>query len=141
VEITCRRKAEFTTIYLNGRLAVSPGETELLALRSIVAGLVADRQVILAFQMAGLVSIDARGLGELVQIYQTLHAAGGELMLVAPPAAVRRMLAITRLDTIFPLFDSEFDAVRVACRTKALPNNERPARHRYAAPQSAASAL
>lgn len=141
MEIACRRKGEFTTIDLIGRLAVSPGETELLALRSTITRLVAEKRIFVALQLAGLASTDARGLGELVLIYQTLHAAGGELMLVAVPAAVRRMLAVTRLDTVLQLYDSEFDAMRAACRTKALPNDTGPSGSPKSALQSAASAL
>ena len=112
MEIRCRRKREVTILDLAGRLMVSPGDTELLALRSTIAELVAEGRVWVSVCLTGLASIDARGLGELVFTLMTLRARGGDLMLVAPTAAVRKMLAVTRLDTIFPLSDSELEATR-----------------------------
>jgi anti-sigma B factor antagonist len=112
MEISCRRKREVTILDLAGRLRVSPRETELLTLRSTIAELVAEGRVWVALRLTGLASIDARGLGELVFTLTTLRARGGDLMLIAPTAAVRKMLAVTRLDTVFSLYDSELEATR-----------------------------
>jgi anti-sigma B factor antagonist len=112
MEIRCRRKSEVTILDLAGRFTVSPRETELLTLRSTIAELVAEGRVWVALRLTGLASIDARGLGELVFTLTTLRARGGDLMLIAPTAAVRKMLAVTRLDTVFSLYDSELEATR-----------------------------
>ena len=112
MEIRCRRKREVTILDLAGRLMVSPGDTELLALRSTIAELIAEGHVWVSLCLTGLASIDARGLGELVFTLMTLRARGGDLMLIAPTGAVRKMLAVTRLDTVFSLSDSELEAMR-----------------------------
>ena len=112
MEIRCRCKREVTILDLAGRLMVSPGDAELLTLRSTIAELVAEGRVWVALSLTGLASIDARGLGELVSTLMTLRAHGGNLMLIAPTAAVRKMLAVTRLDTVFSLYDSELETTR-----------------------------
>jgi anti-sigma B factor antagonist len=112
MEINCRYKGEVTILDLAGRLSVSPGETELLTLRSTIAELVVEGRVWVALCLTGLSSIDARGLGELAFTLTTLRARGGDLMLIAPTAAVRKMLAVSRLDTVFSLYDSELEAMR-----------------------------
>jgi anti-anti-sigma factor len=112
MNISCRCKGEVTILDLAGRLSVSPGETELHALRSTIAELIAERRVWVALRLTDLTSIDARGLGEFVFTLTTLRERGGELMLIAPTVAVKKMLAVTRLDTVFPLYDSELEATR-----------------------------
>jgi anti-sigma B factor antagonist len=112
MEISCRCKGEVTILDLAGRFRVSPGETEILTLRSTVADLVAEGRVCVALHLTGLASIDARGLGELLHTLTTLRARGGDLMLIAPTAAVKKVLAVTRLDKVFPLCDSELEATR-----------------------------
>jgi anti-anti-sigma factor len=112
LEITCRRLGLLTILDLRGQCAVSPDEAETTALRSTIRRLVAEGWVHVVANLAALKSVDARGLGELVLTHQTLEAAGGELTLVAPNAAIRKMLAVTRLDTILRLCDSESEMVR-----------------------------
>jgi hypothetical protein len=64
-----------------------------------------------ALNVAGLTGIDARGLGELVFTLTALRRCGGDLTLVAPTQALRRLLAVTRLDSVLPFCDSEIEAI------------------------------
>ena len=115
MEITCRRLGRLTILDLRGQCAVSPDEAETTALRSTIRRLVAEGWVHVVANLAALKSVDARGLGELVLTHQTLEAAGGELTLVAPNAAIRKMLSVTRLDTVLRLCDCESEVVRRFC--------------------------
>jgi anti-sigma B factor antagonist len=112
MEISCRHKGKATILDLSGRLQVSAGETELLKLRSTIAELVKSGRVWVGLGLTGLGSIDARGLGDLVLALTTLRAHGGDLMLITPTALVKKMLAVTRLDTVFPIYTSELEAMR-----------------------------
>jgi anti-anti-sigma factor len=106
VEIRCTFNGGVAILDLTGRFVVSPGETEILPLRAAVTALIAEGRTLVALNLAGLAAIDARGLGELVFTLKTLRSCGGNLMLIAPPPAVRRLLAATKLDAILPLCDS-----------------------------------
>jgi anti-sigma B factor antagonist len=110
MEITRRLKADLTILGLTGRCVVSSGENELVELRSAIVTCMLDGRPLVALDLKGLASIDARGLGELVFAYRMLRGAGGGLALVAPTPTVRRMLAVTRLDTVLPLCESVAEA-------------------------------
>jgi anti-anti-sigma factor len=114
MEIARRSKADLTILGLTGRCQVSSGESELIELRSAIVESMLEGRPLVALDLKGLASIDARGLGELVFAYRMLRGAGGGLALVSPTATVRRMLAITRLDTVLPLCESEAEAASLA---------------------------
>lgn len=103
MEITARFVNGVAVLDLSGHFVVSPGESEILPLRSIVRTLVADGHRRVALNLAGLASIDARGLGELAFVFTTLRHVGGDLTLIAPTPKVRKMLAVTKLDGVLPL--------------------------------------
>ena len=125
MEITRRSVGGVTILNLIGRLAVSSGETEIVPLRTAIRDLIAEGRVNVTLDLAGLAYIDARGLAELVLALVALRRHGGELMLVAPTGRVRRMLTITRLDTVFALYDSEPDAIGSTRRSEAAPRGLR----------------
>ncbi len=112
VDIARRFRGGFTVLDLTGRLVVSPGEGEIQPLRSAIRALIAEARVDIAFNLAGLTNIDARGLGELVFTRSVLRGHGGDLALVAPSETVRKLLHVTRLDRIFRVYSCEVDAVR-----------------------------
>jgi anti-sigma B factor antagonist len=56
-------------------------------------------------------SIDSAGVGALVWKYRSVTGKGGAFKLLRPSRRVRTVLEITRLDTIFQMFDSEAEAV------------------------------
>jgi len=132
VDMTCRIAGDIAILDLAGRFVVSPGETEIVPLRSVVRKLIADQRILLALNLRSLAAIDARGLGELVSTLTTLRRCGGELILIAPTAVVTKMLAVTRLDRVFPSCDSELEAVRRLRRTVPARENRSRANDRGA---------
>ncbi len=89
---------------LDGR--VSLGETNRQvheALREAVAE--GKKNVVL--NMAKVSAVDSSGLGELVAGYSTLSAAGGSLKLINLPERVTDIMTITKLYTVFDIYDSE----------------------------------
>jgi len=101
MDIIQRRREGFTVLALRGRLGVSPDESEIRPFRAIVDGLIAEGRVTVALDLSALLSIDARGLGELAFTLVRLRKRGGDLTLLAPSASLRKLLAVTRLDTVF----------------------------------------
>jgi anti-sigma B factor antagonist len=91
---------------LTGRCSVGPGEEELLEFRSTIERLIAEGQTRVAVDLRALQSLDARGLGELVTAWRLLSAAGGSLLLRNPNQHVKKLLAVTRLDTVLPVHDA-----------------------------------
>jgi anti-sigma B factor antagonist len=55
--------------------------------------------------------IDSSGLGELVRSYTTLANQGGKLKLLKLQAKVHDLMQITKLVTVFEVYDNEMAAV------------------------------
>ncbi len=55
--------------------------------------------------------VDSCGLGTMVQAYVSAHRAGGSVKLMNITPRVRQLLTITRLMTVFELYQPEARAV------------------------------
>jgi anti-sigma B factor antagonist len=96
-----------TVVYCSGRIVF--GE-EAADLRERVKEMLATiRQVVL--NLGGVSYIDSGGLGTLVGLYTSARAAGGEIKLANLTQRVRDQLQITKLVTVFEVFESEEKAV------------------------------
>ena len=61
--------------------------------------------------LARVPSMDCGGLGALLDGYNTMRAAGGEMRLAAVTKRINELLVITRLLTVFDTFDSVEKAI------------------------------
>ena len=75
------------------------GETEIL--RRAVGSLPNTDAVILDF--ARVTTLDAHGLGVMLELRQQAQAKGVRLKLMNVPRLINRVLEISRLDTVFPI--------------------------------------
>jgi anti-sigma B factor antagonist len=107
-----------TILHLEGRLVTQ--SKPVPSLRAIVGDLVRQGRLVVLLDMTAVTDIDAHGLGALVSSLTTLERHGGQMALVAPSDRIRRLLAITRLDTVFAIYDSEPEAL-VRCRPTVAP--------------------
>jgi anti-sigma B factor antagonist len=120
MEMTWRFVNGVVLLDLKGRLTTGAADLGRGSLRVAVAELTAGGCVDIALNLAGLTALDAGGLGELVLALRAAREHGGRLTLVAPLPRVRRMLAVTRLDTVFDVCGTE--AELRARRTVPLPD-------------------
>jgi anti-sigma B factor antagonist len=83
---------------------------ESTALRSLVKNLLNDsRQMVL--DLAEVTHIDSGGLGTLVSVYASARKVGGEIKVARLGDHARELLQITRLMTLFEIFDKTEDAI------------------------------
>ena len=101
MDISLRSAGAVSVLHLTGRLIVGADERELVPLRTTIGGLINAGHLDIVVDLSGLTHIDARGLGELAMAMKSVDVAGGRLALSAASAPVARMLAVTRLDTVF----------------------------------------
>jgi anti-sigma B factor antagonist len=94
---------------LNGRIVV--GE-ETAALREKVKGLLAEGRKKLVLDLKDVTAIDSSGLGTLVASYSSAKSAGATLRLCNLGSRNNELLQMTKLVTVFEVFNSEEDAVR-----------------------------
>ena len=69
-----------------------------------------NKQIVL--NLGGVNYIDSGGLGTLVSLYSTARNAGGAIKLASLTQRVGDLLQVTKLLTVFDVYDSEEQAVR-----------------------------
>ena len=92
---------------LKGRLTVG----EASAVREKVSAVAAAGSVNVVLNLEHVEYIDSTGLGALVICFTSLKKAGGALKLVNPNKRNVELLLLTKLHTIFEVFNDEQDAV------------------------------
>ena len=65
----------------------------------------------LVLDLRGVTYIDSAGLGLLVAKYVSVRRTGGDVRLVHVTARSNQLLSITKLATVFRMFESEAEAV------------------------------
>jgi anti-sigma B factor antagonist len=108
IRITERRVDDVTILELDGRLVLEEGE---IPLRDSVDRLVAEGRNRIVLDLRQVTRLDSAGIGMLVCKYMTALRRGGALKLLHPTMKAEELLHITRLSTVFEVFESEADAV------------------------------
>lgn len=108
LEIQQREREGITILDLNGRLIV--GEP-VAAFRERVRELLDSNTVNVILNLAEVDYIDSTGLGGLVISFTTLKKAGGSLKLLKANQRNIELLVLTKLTTVFEVFEDEQDAV------------------------------
>ena len=104
-----RRIGDVTILQLIGRLELETGD---LILRDTINHLVEEGQVKLVLDMKDVTRLDSAGIGMLVSKYLTVRRAGGTIKLLHPTERTDHLMDITKLTTVFQVFDDEVSAVR-----------------------------
>src|SRR5262245_9036586 len=98
---------EVSVVHLSG--VIYFGE-ESAALRLFIKDLlVRSRQIVI--DLAGVTHIDSGGLGTLVALHASARKSGGEIKLANLTNHPKEVLQITKLVTIFEIFDRAEDAI------------------------------
>jgi anti-sigma B factor antagonist len=97
-----------TIVDCNGRIVF--GEESAL-LRDTLKKLIAENSQII-LNLGGVTYIDSGGLGTLVALYTTAHNAGGSVKLANLTQRVGDLLQVTKLLTVFEVYDSEEKALQ-----------------------------
>ena len=108
MEITERAVGDVTVLRLKGRMILDEGETPL---KAAVEGLLQHGRDNVLLDMADVSYIDSAGVGMLVSKYVSVHRHGGMLKLARVPARVARVLQVTKLLSVFLVFDTEAEGV------------------------------
>ena len=94
---------------LSGKLALGDGDG---LLKDKVHSLVFQGSKEVALNLANLSYIDSAGLGELIAAHSTITRNGGHIKVFNLTKRVSDLLAITKVLTVFDVFDSEQEALK-----------------------------
>src|SRR5579862_8677994 len=107
--INDRAAGDITVIDVGGRITIDDGAD---LFRDTVRGLLRDGRAKLILNFKDGSYIDSTALGEIVRSYTSATRKGGTLKLLNVPPRVHELLVVTRLLSVFDLFDDETEAVR-----------------------------
>ena len=109
LRITSREVDGVSVIEMEGRIVL--GE-ESNALRERVKGLLADNKKKIVLNMGNVTYIDSAGLGTLVAAFHSARTQGATLKLSNLGTKFQEVLQVTKLMTVFEVFDTEAAAVQ-----------------------------
>jgi len=109
-----RQEGDVTIVDLNGKITL--GESSGV-LRDELNSLLAMGRKSIIVNMANVSYVDSAGLGELVGKYTTATNQGGSIKLLHLQGKMKDLLQITKLHTIFPIFEDEKEAIASFAKT------------------------
>src|SRR4026208_871476 len=99
-----RQAGDVTVLDMDGKITIGDGS---VALRSAVKRLLEEGKKKVLLNLAGVGYIESSGIGELVSSYPSINNASGQLKLLNLTQKLQDLLTITKLLTVFDVYDSE----------------------------------
>ena len=82
-----------------------------ITLRNDIRSLIEKGNKKILLNLAGVKNIDSSGIGELVSSYTAIGKEGGQLKLLNLTQKLQDLLTITKLLTVFDVYESEEEAL------------------------------
>ena len=108
MKIEIRTVGDVRILDCSGKITLGEGT---MAVRNTVRDILKDNGKKIILNLANVNYIDSSGIGELVSTYTTVTNNGCQLKLLSLTKKIQELLAITKLLTVFQVFDSEAIAV------------------------------
>ena len=102
--ITQRRSGPVVILDLVGQIRLGQGNINL---HKTLRDLVHSGEIQILLNLEEVSTIDSSGLGELIAGFASLEKSGGELKLLRLTERVTELMVITKLLTVFDVFDNE----------------------------------
>jgi anti-sigma B factor antagonist len=109
VKLTTRQVGDVTVVDAVGRITLGEGASTF---RDTVRELAAGGHKKMLLNLGEVSYIDSSGIGEMVSGFTTVANQGGQLKLLNLTKRVKDLLKITKLYTVFEVFDDEAAAIR-----------------------------
>jgi anti-sigma B factor antagonist len=109
VKLSNRQVGDVTVVDAAGRITLGEAAS---AFRDTIRDLAAKGNKKLLVNLSEVSYIDSSGIGEMVSSYTTVTNHGGQLKLLGLNKRVKDLLQITKLYTVFEVFDDEASAIR-----------------------------
>lgn len=103
-----RQAGDVVVLDLDGKITIGEGS---IALRSGVRRLLEENKKKILLNLAGVGYVDSSGIGELVSSFSSVSREGGQLKLLNLTQKIQDLLAITKLLTVFDVYEDESSAV------------------------------
>lgn len=108
LKMTTREMNDITIVDLSGQLTMGEASASL---RDEVRDEIGHGARKIVLNLAGITYIDSSGLGELTSAYTSVKNRDGELKLLNLTKRVHDLMQITKLYTVFDVYDDEKKAI------------------------------
>ena len=108
LDVKERQAGDVTILDLTGAVRIGEGS---VALRNAIRGLVDGSKNKILLNLAGVKYMDSSGIGELIANYTTVSRGSGQLKLLNLTDKIQDLLVITKLLTVFDVYESESEAL------------------------------
>lgn len=108
LNISERQAGDITILDLDGKITIGEGS---IALRSTIRRLLEEGKKKILLNLGDIGYVDSSGIGELVSSFTTVNREGGSLKLLNLQQKVQSLMAITKLLTVFDVYEDEGDAL------------------------------
>jgi anti-sigma B factor antagonist len=109
LQITERRIGDVTILDLTGRVVLGEGDVPF---RQAIDALVKEKRLKIILNLKDVTYIDSAGVGVMVGKLVSLRRQGGDIRLLTLVQRNLRVMTITKLVTVFEIFESEDEAVQ-----------------------------
>ncbi len=103
-----RQAGDVTILDMEGKITIGEGS---VAVRSAVRRLLEEGKKKILLNLAAVGYVDSSGIGELVSSFTTINREGGQLKLLNLTQKIQDLLAITKLLTVFDVYEDESSAL------------------------------
>ncbi len=120
LKIESRREKDILVMVLSGKILLGDGTGTL---RDQVKADLAAGARHLVLNLSAVSYMDSAGLGELVGCRTSAFNAGGEVALVGLQKKINDLMTVTKLLTVFEVFDTEAAALQALGAKSAAPGH------------------
>jgi anti-sigma B factor antagonist len=108
LDIRERQAGDVTVLDMNGKITIGEGS---VALRSAIRRLLEEGKKKILLNLGGVSYMDSSGIGELVSSHTAISKEEGQLKLLNLTEKLESLLAITKLLTVFDVYENESEAL------------------------------
>ncbi|MBX7062372.1 MAG: STAS domain-containing protein [Acidobacteria bacterium] len=108
ITITERQAGDVTILDLDGKVTIGEGS---VALRTAIRRVLGEGKNKILLNLGAVGYIDSSGIGELVSSFTAVNKEGGTLKLLNLTQKIQDLLAITKLLTVFDVYEDEAAAL------------------------------
>ncbi len=108
MKIETRTAGDVHVLDCSGKITLGEGT---MAIRNTVREVLKNGGKKIVLNLSEVNYIDSSGIGELVSTFTTVTNAGGQLKLLNLTKKIQELLAITKLLTVFSVYQTEQEAI------------------------------
>ena len=108
MKVVSEKRLDFVVLTAKGKITVGDGDAEI---RQAIESAIQSSPRVIILDMERVTYVDSSGVGEMVSMFAWLREKGIGLAIVSVKPKVYGLLSLTRLVSVFPIYDSLEDAM------------------------------